>query len=60
MTMTSNELNLLLDIVGIAAAIAGWFFVKWIEKRLGCKSDWDLIELIRRKLSSFWQKKNTP
>jgi hypothetical protein len=58
--MTPNELNLFSDLVGIAAAIAGWFLVKWIERRLGCKSDWDLIALIGRKLNSFWQTKNTP
>jgi hypothetical protein len=43
--MTIEELKLISNLVAIAAAIAAWFFVKWIEKRLGCKNDWELIAL---------------
>jgi hypothetical protein len=55
--MTIEELKLISNLVAIAAAIAAWFFVKWIEKRLGCKNDWELIALAARKISSLWQKK---
>jgi predicted transport protein len=35
--MATEYVELISTVVGIAAAIAAWFFVKRIEKRLGCK-----------------------
>jgi hypothetical protein len=53
--MTYNEVKFISELVGIAAAISAWFVVKWIEKRLGCKNDWELMSLVWRKINLLWQ-----
>jgi hypothetical protein len=53
--MTYNELHFISELVIIAAVISAWFVVKWIEKRLGCKNDWELLALIWRKVKLLWQ-----
>lgn len=53
--MTSNEIKFISDLSSIAAFIIVWFSIKRIEKRLGCKNDWELIALIGKKINLLWQ-----
>ena len=53
--MTYYEVKLIVELASIAAGITGVYFVKRIEKRLGCKDDWELIALVWRKINSLWQ-----
>lgn len=53
--MTYNEVKLIVELVSIAAGITGICFVRSIEKRLGCKNDWELIALGWRKINTLWQ-----
>jgi hypothetical protein len=53
--MTYNEVKLIAELVSIGAGLTGIWFVKRIEKRLGCKDDWELIALVWRKMNSLWQ-----
>ena len=53
--MTYNEGEAFAAFATIIGGIIGWFSVKWIEKRLGCKDDWELMSLVRRKKNSLWQ-----
>jgi hypothetical protein len=58
--MAPEYIELISTVAGIAAAIAAWFSVKRIEKRLGCKDDWELIGLGLKKVGSLCQKKASP
>jgi hypothetical protein len=49
--MTYNEVKLIAELVSIGAGLTGIWFVKRIEKRLGCKDDWELIALVWRKMN---------
>jgi len=37
------------DLMGLAGLVAGWFYVRRLRKRLGCRDDWELIALAYRK-----------
>jgi len=52
--MMYNVVQLISYLAMIAAAISVWFAVTWIEKRLGCKNDWELIALVWRKINLLW------
>jgi hypothetical protein len=58
--MSTQAVRLISNLAALAAGIAAWRFVIWIEKRLGCKNDWELIGLGVRKVRSLWQKKGPP
>jgi hypothetical protein len=53
--MTYNEIKFISEVVAIVVCIIVWFSIKWIEKRLGCKNDWELIALVGRKIKLLWQ-----
>jgi hypothetical protein len=54
--VTYDEVKFISYLASIVGAMCGVFLVKRIEKRLGCKDDWELIALVGRKISSLWQK----
>jgi hypothetical protein len=55
--MTYDEIKFISELASIAAAIGAWFAVKGIEKRLGCKNDYELMSLVWRKMNLPWPPK---
>jgi hypothetical protein len=53
--MTYNEIKAVSELAAIVVGLIVWFSIKWIEKRLGCKNDWELLALIWRKIKLLWR-----
>ena len=49
--MTQNEIQFISEIAFMAGAFIVWRVGRRIEKRLGCKNDWQLIALVWRKIN---------
>jgi hypothetical protein len=55
MIVTFDEILFLKQVMVLGAVISVWLVSRWIEKRLGCKNDWELMALGWRKIKLLWQ-----
>jgi len=46
----SESVRAISDIVGLSAAIGAWFYIRRLERRLGCQNDWEFMALAYRKV----------
>jgi hypothetical protein len=42
-------IKLVSDIVAIVAAVSVWLYIRRLEKRWGCRNDWEFMALVYKK-----------